>query len=80
MEHGEELWLGTPQTPLFLPGPGAEPQRKLLTKSCALRTIGQGDGTVSHPILSVLMSYPGDLTDFGLSKVQHRVEQPGEWW
>ena len=25
-----------------------------------LRTIGQGDGTVSHPFLSVLMSCPGD--------------------
>ena len=33
MEHGEELWLGAPQTQYtpVLPGPGAEPQRKLLT-------------------------------------------------
>ena len=30
-----------------------------------LRTIGQGDGTVSHPILSVLTLHPGDLTDYG---------------
>ena len=67
MEHGEELWLGAPQTPFtpVLPGPGAEPQRKLLTINCALRTIGQGDGTVSHPILSVLTLHPGDLTDYG---------------
>ena len=30
VERSVQLWLGAPQTPLFLPGPGAEPQRKLL--------------------------------------------------
>ena len=45
VERREELWLGTPQTPLYLPGPGAEPQRKLLTTPYALRTqIHPGSG------------------------------------
>jgi hypothetical protein len=50
---------GTPD-PVYSSPTGAWGRAPAETTRNTLRTIGQGDGTVSHPISSVLTPHPGD--------------------
>ena len=53
MERRVQLWQGEPQTPLFLPGPGAEPQRKVLTTHYApLTQSGRRQGCFNPRLLT----------------------------